>query len=100
MYWENKYLGLFNVQRLRYQEERMEDFRQGYKLGFRIALLPSLEVSNSSNAVMVLLRFIAWQMVWYRQKVQYIDYDINGNAAIKTRGVRYFLSLRWLFKST
>ena len=98
MYRSLGQFGSVNIRGISYMEDRMMDMTSGYRLGFDLVIFPELMVSNNCRRVLIGLKWLSWEFLWWRMKDRRYYYDIQGRMVCEYHGVRYFLSLKWLLK--
>ena len=89
--------GAINFRSIRYQEAIQAERASGYKLGFDFILLPCIMISNSQMRVMITIQWLTRELIWFRYKEAWLYTDIQGITRTEYKGIRYFLSLKWLF---
>lgn len=98
MYKELGRFGSVNFRGIRYVEDVMMEKEKGYRLGFDIIIIPEIRVSNNYTRVLIAMKWLSWELIWFRYKDIITTVDFQGRASTEYHGVRYFLSLRWLLR--
>ena len=70
MYKELGKFGCVNLRSITYFEDRIEDKRIGYKWAFDLELLPCLKISNHDSKVSINIRWLNWELLWFKYKLK------------------------------